>query len=407
MSIIAIFSEIHGAGEAIARQVANRLKYDFVGEDLLEEAAKAHGTSVEKLARAMGKRAFFNRATHEYEKSIVHIKAALARRLVQDNLVYWGPATHLIPSNISHVLKVGIVAQPEFRIKRAVEKSGIDPEQAAQQIEKADAEVAHWIEQLFGCGPWDSSLYDIKIPFPDTSLGDAISMIWENAAKDALKPNDQSVQAALDFLLATQVNMALLENGHYYCDVIAEGEKVTVSINKAPTSSGTFPRAIQMFRFEQTEEKVRNICLGFEGVSSVETHPGLGYGKPSRALLVDDEKEYVLTLSERLEAREIASNVAHDGEQALSAVDGETPDVMVLDLKMPGIDGIEVLRRVKREHPKVEVIILTGHGCEKDERIAKELGAFAFLTKPVDIDDLAETMKQAYSKVESSETSRQ
>ncbi|MCP4600364.1 MAG: response regulator [Proteobacteria bacterium] len=407
MSIIAIFSEVHSAGEAIAEQVANRLKYDFVGEDLLEEAAQAYGTSVEKLARAMGKRAFFNRATHEYEKSIVYIKAALARRLVKDNLVYWGPATHLIPSNISHVLKVGIIADPKFRIERAVEKGGIDPSQAEQQIEKADAEIAHWIEQLFGCGPWDSSLYDIKIPFPDTSLSDAISMIWENVAKDALKPNEQSVQAALDFLLATQVNMSLLENGYYYCDVTADGEKVTVQINKTPTASGTFPRAIQMYRYEQAEEKVKEICLGFEGVSKVETMPGSGYRKLSRALLVDDEEEYVLTLSQRLKTRDISSDVVHDGEQALSAVGGETPDVMVLDLKMPGIDGLEVLRRVKREHPEVEVIILTGHGCEQDERIAKELGAFAFLTKPVDIDDLAETMKQAYSKAESSAAHRQ
>jgi DNA-binding response OmpR family regulator len=72
---------------------------------------------------------------------------------------------------------------------------------------------------------------------------------------------------------------------------------------------------------------------------------------------------------------------------------------MILDLKMPGIDGIEVLRRVKGEHPKVEVIILTGHGSEKDREVCMELGAFAYLHKPVDIDVLSQTLKAANDKI--------
>ena len=72
---------------------------------------------------------------------------------------------------------------------------------------------------------------------------------------------------------------------------------------------------------------------------------------------------------------------------------------MVLDLKMPGIDGLEVLRQVKKSHPETEVIILTGHGSEKEEELAIELGAFAYLQKPIDIDKLSETMKNAYKKI--------
>jgi DNA-binding response OmpR family regulator len=73
---------------------------------------------------------------------------------------------------------------------------------------------------------------------------------------------------------------------------------------------------------------------------------------------------------------------------------------MVLDLKMPGIDGMEVLRRVKRTHPSTEVIILTGHGTDAEEVLARELGAFAYLRKPVDIEELTETMKAAYRQLE-------
>ena len=78
----------------------------------------------------------------------------------------------------------------------------------------------------------------------------------------------------------------------------------------------------------------------------------------------------------------------------------DQPEVMVLDLKMPGIDGIEVLRRMKKSHPETEVIILTGHGSSAEEELAAELGAFAYLRKPVDIEVLTETMKAAYRKIE-------
>jgi DNA-binding response OmpR family regulator len=92
--------------------------------------------------------------------------------------------------------------------------------------------------------------------------------------------------------------------------------------------------------------------------------------------------------------------IAYNGRQALQMVADDEPDVMVLDLKMPGIDGMEVLRRVKRTNPRTEVIILTGHGSSADEKLATELGAFAYLRKPVDIEILTETMKAAYRKVE-------
>ena len=116
-------------------------------------------------------------------------------------------------------------------------------------------------------------------------------------------------------------------------------------------------------------------------------------------LLIDDEEEFVLTLSERLESRGIGSKVAFDGSSAISMLDSAVPDVIVLDLKMPGMDGIEVLRRIKKKHPELEVIILTGHGAKSDRLLAEDLGAFAYLNKPVDIDVLADTMKQAYAKL--------
>lgn len=113
-------------------------------------------------------------------------------------------------------------------------------------------------------------------------------------------------------------------------------------------------------------------------------------------LLVDDEDEFVKSLSERMQMRDLETDVASNGEQALKLVDKEVPDVMVLDLKMPGIDGLEVLRRVRKTYPDVQVIMLTGHGSEKDEKEARRLGAFEYLQKPTEMDKLVETIKKAY-----------
>jgi DNA-binding response OmpR family regulator len=96
--------------------------------------------------------------------------------------------------------------------------------------------------------------------------------------------------------------------------------------------------------------------------------------------------------------RDLRSDTVLDGEEALSYVEGQEPDVMVLDLKMPGIDGMEVLRQVRKAYPNIQVIILTGHGSERHEEEAKRLGAFDYLEKPVNLDVLVKKMKAAYRR---------
>jgi len=120
---------------------------------------------------------------------------------------------------------------------------------------------------------------------------------------------------------------------------------------------------------------------------------------PSKVLLVDDEREFVQTLSERLQIRDVDAAIAYDGESALHLIKKDEPDVMILDLKMPGIDGIEVLQRVKKTNPNIEVIILTGHGGEADRETCMEMGAFAYLQKPLNINEFSEVLQQVKEKV--------
>ena len=120
--------------------------------------------------------------------------------------------------------------------------------------------------------------------------------------------------------------------------------------------------------------------------------------KPIKVLLVDDEEDFVTTLSDRIREYRFQSDTALSGEQAIELVANQVPDVMVLDLKMPRLDGLEELRQVKKKHPDIQVIILTGHGSFQDRLAAMSLGVFAFLEKPLDIDDLIRSIKAAYQE---------
>ena len=117
--------------------------------------------------------------------------------------------------------------------------------------------------------------------------------------------------------------------------------------------------------------------------------------KDWKILLVDDEHEFITTLAERLELRGINARVVFDGESALEAVAADEPHVMVLDVLMPGIKGLEVLERIKRTNPGVQVLLLTGHGSTRDGIEGMRLGAFDYMMKPLNIDTLIEKMESA------------
>ena len=266
-------------------------------------------------------------------------------------------------------------------------------------IHKHDEDCAVWINTLFGKkDPWYPELYDIIIPVDKRSVEEIATLILENAEKDVVRPTNRSKKAVEDFFLGARVDMALSKEGHNV-GVKAKDGVITVTINKHVLMLGSL------------EKELRSIATRVPGVKSEETKMGADFGRtdvyrkhdfelPSKVLLVDDEQEFVRALSERLSMRDIGSTVAYDGESALSLIKDDEPDVMVLDLNMPGIDGIEVLRRVKRTNPEIEVIILTGHGSEVDKKLCMELGAFGYLNKPTDIDELCETLKKANAKIQ-------
>jgi DNA-binding NtrC family response regulator len=115
-----------------------------------------------------------------------------------------------------------------------------------------------------------------------------------------------------------------------------------------------------------------------------------------KLLLVDDEEGYVNVLSNRLLRRNMNVTKTVNGSQAIQALRKENFDVAVLDLKMEGMDGIEVLKVFKKMYPKMAVIMLTGHGSEKAAKEGIEFGAYDYLTKPCELDELLAKIREAY-----------
>ncbi len=115
-------------------------------------------------------------------------------------------------------------------------------------------------------------------------------------------------------------------------------------------------------------------------------------------LIVDDEARFLKTTQVLLEKEGYKVYTAEDGYQGLSAIQDKRVDVVILDVKMPGIDGVDVLRRIKADHPLVEVLMLTGHATMETAIDGLKLGAFDYLTKPCDLSVLKEKINAAHDK---------
>ena len=407
MSHITLFNGTYCKADPVVENVLAKTGLQLItDQDLIKDASDISGLSHEKIERAFSaKPSVFNPFTHEKERSIASLRLALAQRLTKTDFLIHGFCGLLISKEVTHVLRTCLIAALPFRRALAEEARDLSEKDAAKLIQSEDSDRAKWIETLFDKkDPWDTSLYDLVIPMDKREVEDAAALIVESLDMKAVKPTRESVKAMDDFILAAKVSLALAKEGHNVAAQAKNG-KVTLTINK------------HVLMLHRLEEELAEIAKRVEGVKSVETQVGTGFYKtdiyrkydfemPSKVLLVDDERQFVETLSERLTMREMGSAVAYDGESALELIDQDEPEVMILDLKMPGIDGIEVLRRVKATRPDIEVIILTGHGSETDKDICMKLGAFAYLTKPVDIDLLSKTIKKANDKIRRTKNQR-
>lgn len=401
MPVVTITSGAFCQAEDVAPGVARELGCQLIDDAaLIAQVAGQAPFSAAKLRRALYEKAgVFNNFSHEKERCLAWLKLGLGRLLGEGEMVLWGLMAMLTPDHVSHALRVCLIADARSRAKAAAD-AGLGENEALARVHKED-EAAYLLAEILRRGdPWAADYYDILIPMDKTGAADAMALICQHARGRQLRTTPDSLAAAADFMTAARLELALLDKGHNTRDlaVSVKAGEAMIAVNK------------KVLMLSRLEEDLKRLAGGVEGVKSVRTEVGPGYYQadvymktdfelPSKVLLVDDEREFVQTLSERLLMRDIGSAVVYDGQEALSLVEEDEPEVVVLDLKMPGIDGIEVLRRLKRDHPDVEVIILTGHGSAKDRQTCLDLGAFAYLEKPVDIDQLSQSMREANEKI--------
>lgn len=398
MSSIALFPCTFTPASGIISELAKTLQLEVYDDDnLFAETAKRYDMNAEKLKGLMyGKTSVFNQFTLEKEKTVNLFRFVLAERLDSSRqFLFHGFLGSLIPASITHVLKVLVVDNRQARMTQAME-SGLSEKEARKTIKADDLRAYNWTDFLFRKEAYDSSLFDLVVPVEGKSPSEVMDLITRSLHTTSVLRTPESQQAVQGMLIEAEVERLLLNAGHKM-EVRCSSGEVVLRVEKS------------VLNFGRLVNDLTELVGTVGGVHHVTVEKSVNYNEsiyrqqkfelPSKVLFVDDEKEFVQTVSERLNSRDVGTYGVYNGEEALELVTEDQPDVMVLDLKMPGMQGVEVLRRTKELAPAVEVIILTGHGTSQDMKECMELGAFAYMNKPVDIEELSATIKAANAKV--------
>lgn len=401
MPIVTLFNQAFSNGKKVAQEILRRTGYQLITDDeILNHACERFKMPKRQIEKVFFSNIFtFNQFTHEQERSIACLRLATAERVQEDRLLVFGLSGFLIPKRIGHMLRICLLSEFNSRIETARKRNAPPKEEIAKYIQQTDEDQAAWIRMVLPVdNPWDPTIFDECFSSDKTPSEEIADRVAECIQHEKYQSNPLSSQYTKDFLTAARVETTLLQEGHIAGIDVTSGI-VTLTLNKHIVMLG------------RLEEELKAIAGNVSGVGEVKIEVAAGNGgeensrprestRASKILLVDDEAAFAQALSDRLKMRDLESIIAYDGEAALTRMQAEEEtDVMILDLRMPGIDGIEVLRRVKREQPEIEVIILTGRGSETDRKTCMQIGAFAYLKKPVDIQELSQSIRAAREKI--------
>jgi CheY-like chemotaxis protein len=400
MSSIALFPCVPTLESGIIGELSSTLTLKvYTDENLLKETAEKFDGNPERLRKMMfSKTSVFNQFTLEREKSINLFRLLLAEKLGSDEeYLFYGFLTSLIPSQITEVLRVLIVDKKERRIERSMEE-GLSKKEAQKSVRSHDISAYSWTDFLFQKEAYDSTLYDLVVPVENLNHRQITKEILGYFHKTSVLRTTESQKAVQNMKLVAQAEQLLLNNGHK-AEVRADDGKITLVIQNSALNFSGLKR--DLTELVQQLPEVKEVAVETRKTYAENVYRQQKFELPSKVLFVDDEREFVQTVSQRLISRDVGTYGVYDGKEALELIAEDQPEVMVLDLKMPGIHGVEVLRKTKELAPEIEVIILTGHGTTKDMDECMQLGAFAYMNKPVNIEELSATIKAANDKVHS------
>jgi cytidylate kinase len=260
MPIIMISRGSYSRGKEVAEKVAQRLGYECIAREVLLEASQEFNVEEVKLNRALHDQpSFLGKLSYRKERYVAYIRAALLEHLKRDNVVYHGLAGHFFVRDVSHALKVRIIADLEDRVRLVMERDGISERAAMNHIERIDRERRKWSQHLYGIDNTDAKLYDLVLHINKLTVADAVDIICHAASLPHLQATDESRRALEDEALASAVKAVLVKP---YPDVEVTSEDGVVFV----TAKTTEAEELRM------DKKVQELARVVPGVKDVKVH---------------------------------------------------------------------------------------------------------------------------------------
>ena len=210
MAIITISRGCYSHGKEIAEKVAEKLGYECVSREILIEASHFFHVPEMKLLKSLHNApSILERITHGQDMYLSYVQAALLEHAKKDNMVYHGHAGHLLLPEISHVLKVRVIAELNQRIEFLQQKQNVSKDEAAAFIKNEDMERAHWTRYLHKMDIDDPRIYDIVLNIGRLTIADACELICAAVQCDTYRGTPTSKKAIYDLALSSHVKAAL------------------------------------------------------------------------------------------------------------------------------------------------------------------------------------------------------
>lgn len=266
MAIITISRGTFSGGKALAEGLAQRLSYPCLSrEEVLQDAAGQYGISEKDLASAINEPPpFWQEAPGKRIAYLKCLTAALLDRVEGGNLVYHGHAGHLLLGGISHVLRVRVIADREFRIRAGMEIMGMDHEQTIAYIERVDRERDRWARFLYGVEWHEASIYDVVLNLERLSVEGACETVIRMVELDDFRPTQESEKVLDDLHLSSKVWIALAKDDRTqasFVRVTSDNGKVLVTGSVAS---------------EEIMDAIPLVARQVEGVWHVKSEVGIG-----------------------------------------------------------------------------------------------------------------------------------
>lgn len=230
MAIITISRGSYSRGKEVAEKVAQKLGYQCYAREVILEASKEFNIPEIMLVKAVhDPPSILERFSYGKEKFIAYFQAALLKCLRSDNVVYHGLAGHFYLKDVSHVLKVRIIADLKDRIEVVMDRENIAYESAQTLIKKDDLARRKWSQHLYGIDTADPILYDLVVTVRKLTVDDVVDVICHTVRLETFKTTSESQQAMDDLVLSAEVKTALLELKPDI-QVVARGAAVTLGV---------------------------------------------------------------------------------------------------------------------------------------------------------------------------------